>query len=431
MTDKSVRIVIAGAGFAGLNAAKTLGNVTGADVTVVDRNNHHLFQPLLYQVAMAALSPADIASPVRSILNRYKNVRVLQGEIEDFDLTQRRVKCDFGDLPYDYLIVATGAKHAYFGHNEWEEFAPGLKTIEQATEIRRRVLFAFERAEREPDPEERQRLLSFVVVGGGPSGVEMAGAIGEMSRYALAKDFRNINPRSARVLLFEGGPRLLSTFPPRLSQIAKHDLEVLGVDVATGCRVVAVDETGVETESGRVSAATVLWAAGVQPSHLGSRLESRTDATGHVRVGSDLSLDCHPEVFVAGDLAHVDGPGGEPLPGIAAVAFQQGRFVGRTIRREIGGRARKAFRYKDKGEMATIGRRRAVVRLWNLTFGGFFAWLLWIFAHIYYLTGFQNRMVVTLQWAWHYVTWRRGARLIIGRDWRAYSKPDKQSSDTR
>jgi NADH dehydrogenase len=372
---------------------------------------------------MAGLSPAEIAAPIRSLLSRFGNVRVLREEVLAVELAARRITTASGSRDYDVLVLACGAQHAYFGHEEWEEHAPGLKTLEQATEIRRRVLTAFEDAEKEPDPERKRALLSFVIVGGGPTGVELAGAIGEMSRFTLARDFREIDPKLTRVILVEAGPRILPSFSEPLASRAVRDLEQLGVQVWTDSAVTKIDETGVELGRERIRAATVLWAAGVLPSAVGATLGVPLDPQGRVRVGPDLSVPGHPEVFVIGDQARVDGPAGKPFPGVAPVAMQQGRFVADTILGDLAGRPRTPFAYADKGQMATIGRSRAVVEIGRLRFGGFLAWLLWIVVHIYYLTGFENRLLVVIQWAWSYVSFRRGARLIVGKRWRFYDAP--------
>ncbi len=415
--------MIVGGGFGGLNAAKELGRVSGARVTLLDRSNHHLFQPLLYQVAMAGLSPAEIAAPIRSLLSRFDNLRVLREEVLGVDLAARRITTASGSHGYDVLVLACGAQHAYFGHEDWEEHAPGLKTLEQATEIRRRVLTAFEEAEKEPDPERKQILLSFVIVGGGPTGVELAGAIGEMSRFTLARDFREIDPQLTRVILIEAGPRILPSFSEALASRAVRDLTQLGVQVRTQSPVTRIDEGGVEVGPERIRSATVLWAAGVLPSSLGRTLGVPLDPQGRVRVEPDLSVPGHPEVFVIGDQACAIGRDGRPLPGLAPVAMQQGRFVARTIARDLAGRPRRPFVYADKGQMATIGRSRAVVEIGRLRFAGLLAWLLWIAVHIYYLTGFEKRLLVVIQWAWSYLTFRRGARLIVGKRWRFYDPP--------
>lgn len=418
-------VLIIGGGFAGLNAAKRLGRVPGVDVTLVDRSNHHLFQPLLYQVAMAGLSPAEIAAPIRSMLSRYRNIRVLQAEALSLDMHRKVAVMDFGELSFDYLIMACGAQHSYFGRDEWEQYAPGLKNVEQATEIRRRVLLAYEQAERNTSPDERRRLLTFVVVGGGPTGVELAGAIGEMSRFTLAKDFRNIDAAQARVILLEAGPRILPMFSEQLAARAARDLEHLGVQVWTTSAVTNIDAEGVEIGSERIRAATVLWAAGVKASPLGQAAGLDVDRQGRVLVEPDLSVKGHPNVFVAGDQACFTHQTGSPLPGTAPVAMQQGRYLARLIEGELAGRPRQPFQFVDKGQMATIGRKRAIVEIGRLKIAGFSAWLLWLLVHIYYLTGFKNRLLVVMQWAWSYLTFRRGARLIVNKEWRLHPEEDR------
>jgi NADH dehydrogenase len=409
------RVLIIGGGFAGLNVAKGLGGVRDVEVTLIDRQNHHLFQPLLYQVAMAGLSPADIAAPIRSMLSQYSNVRVLLGTVQAVDLTRKVAKADIGEFPFDYLVMSCGATHSYFGHDEWEKYAPGLKTLEDATEIRRRVLLAFEEAERIQDPDERRKLLTFVIVGGGPTGVELAGAIGEMSRFTLAKDFRSINARSARVILIEAGPRILPTFSEEQSQRATRDLERLGVQVWTGSSVTAIDDDGVQVGAERLHAKTVLWAAGVRASPLGRMAGWETDPQGRVVVEADLTVKGQPNVFVAGDQARFTHQTGKPLPGTAPVAMQQGRYIAQTILGDLHGRHRRPFHFVDKGQMATIGRSRAVLEIGKIKLAGWIAWATWLIVHIYYLTGFKNRLLVVLQWAWSYLTFGRGARLIVGR----------------
>lgn len=420
------QVVIVGGGFAGLNAAKRLCGVAGVEITLVDRRNHHLFQPLLYQVAMAGLSPADIAAPIRTMLSGCRNLRVLQSEVTDIDLSNQAVVAEFGAINFDYLLVACGAQHSYFGHPEWEQFAPGLKTLEQATEIRRRVLTAFEAAERTSDLGERKKQLTFVVVGGGPTGVELAGAIGEMSRFTLARDFRNIDAKLARVILIEAGPRILAQFAEKLASDAVRDLEQLGVQVWTSSLVTNIDAAGVDIGNERISAATVLWAAGVEASALGSRLGVEADRSGRVVVAPDLSIPGHPNVFVAGDQALCPDEHGQPLPGTAPVATQQGRYIAKLIRDDLAGRPRSPFRFRDKGQMATIGRSRAIVEVGRWKFAGFFAWLVWLIVHIYFLTGFRNRLFVVITWAWSYLTFRRGARLIVEKEWRSQTR---QSAD--
>jgi NADH dehydrogenase len=421
MSAARKRVVIVGGGFAGMNAAKIFGRSKAVDVWIVDRRNHHLFQPLLYQVAMAGLSPAEIAVPIRGLLSHYRNVTVIQGEARAVDCDARCVRGDFGELAYDYLLLATGAQHAYFGQERWERFAPGLKTLEQATEIRRRVLTAFELAEREQDPESRKACLTFVIVGGGPTGVELAGAIGEMSRFTLARDFRNIDPKLTRVILIEAGARILPSFEPELASHAVRDLESLGVQVWTNSRVTDIDADGVQIGAERIRTGTVLWAAGVRASDLGALPGVPRDAQGRVMVGPDLSVPGHPELFVLGDLAHVEGRDGRPLPGIAPVALQHGRYTAHCVLDEIAGAtARKPFAYLDKGQMATIGRSRAIVQTSGMKLTGWFAWLTWLVVHIYYLSGFENRLLVLIQWAWSYLSFSRGARLIVEKSWRSY-----------
>ena len=423
------RVVIVGGGFGGLTAARKLARAAGIEVVLLDRRNHHLFQPLLYQVAMAGLSPAEIAAPIRALLRGARNVSVRQEEATGADL-ERRVLHSRADgrtyeHAYDYLILGCGAGHAYFGHDEWEEHAPGLKSLGQALEIRRRVLLAYERAEIESDPACQRALLTFVVVGGGPTGVELAGALGEMSRFTLARDFRRIDPSLARVILIEAGPRILPSFPESLGRRAMRDLEALGVQVWTSSPVTRIDAGGVEVGRERVEAATTLWAAGVQASPLGKALGLPVDRQGRVQVGPDLALASHPEVFVLGDQAYAAGADGRPLPGLAPVAMQEGRFVARLIRAEVGARresnaapVRPRFVYRDRGQLATIGRSRAIADLGRVRFHGFLAWWVWLTVHIYFLVGFKNRLFVVLQWAWSYLTYGRGARLITSSDWR-------------
>jgi NADH dehydrogenase len=415
------RVVIVGGGFGGLCAAQKLAGAKGVEVTLIDRRNHHLFQPLLYQVAMAGLSPAEIAYPIRTIFSGKRNVQVLLERAVSVDLAGRKLRTDDGELPYDDLILACGARHSYFGHNEWELYAPGLKSLEEATEIRRRVLTAFELAEKEPDSDRQRKLLTFVVVGGGPTGVELAGALGEISRFTLSRDFRHIDPRRTRVILIEAGPRILPQFEEGLSQRATADLESLGVTVWTSTKVTHIDADGVDLGHETLAASTILWAAGVAPSELNKSLGVPLDRGGRVVVGKDCSIPGHPEVFVIGDQANFTGADGKPLPGLAPVAMQQGRFVARTILDEIRGKPRREFTYLDKGQMATIGRRRAIVQYGRLRFGGFVAWLAWLFVHVLYLIGFKNRIEVMLNWGWNYFAFSRGARLIVGKDWRTAS----------
>lgn len=417
----SIKVVILGGGFAGLNAAKTLGGDRNCRVTMIDRGNHHLFQPLLYQVAMAGLNPSDIASPIRALLRSYDNTFTLMSEAKRIDVDRRVVVTDFGEREYDYLIVACGATHDYFGRDEWEEFAPGLKTIPQATEIRRRVLMAFEAAERTYDVDEQTKWMTFVLVGAGPTGVELAGAIAEMARTTLRKDFRTIDATLAQVILVEGGPRVLEQFPDPLSDYSKRALESLGVHVRLGSRVTDITAEGVQVGDEFIVARTVIWAAGVKASPIGKTLGAETTRGGQVIVGSDLTIAGHPEVFVVGDLASTKGSNGKPLPGVAPVAIQQGRYVGRLIRREAAGKGRtprRPFRYYDKGQVATIGRRRAVMQSGRVRLTGSIAWLGWLFIHILYLSGFRNRFFVFLSWLWSYMTFARGARLIVPKRWK-------------
>jgi NADH dehydrogenase len=411
----NTRVVIVGAGFGGLSAAKALAR-SAFDVTVIDQHNYHLFQPLLYQVATAGLSPADIASPIRGILHA-QNINVVLGKVSGVDTGRREVVAEGRRIPYDALILATGAQHAYFGHGDWAAFAPGLKTIDDATYIRRRILLAFEKAETEPDPAERARLLNFVIVGGGPTGVEMAGAIAELANRALAVDFRSIDPRSARIILVEAAPRLLTPFDPKLSQAAKASLEQLGVEVRLGAAVTALDAEGVSVGQGsaaRIEARTVVWAAGVMASPAGLWLGAETDRAGRVKVTPDLTVPGHSDIFVIGDTAAAVGPDGNPLPGVAPVAKQQGQYVARLLAARQQGEAVAPFRYRDFGALATIGRSRAVAQIGRLRIKGFIAWVLWSVAHIYFLIGFRNRFIVATNWLWSYVTFQRGTRLITG-----------------
>ncbi len=424
-------VLIVGGGFGGLNAAKKLGKSKGVRVTILDKRNHHLFQPLLYQVSTAALSPADIAAPIRGVLSKYKNITVLLGEVQRVDLKANQVICDFGSLSYDYLVLACGSKHSYFGKNEWEIYAPGLKTLEQATEIRRRILTAFEMAEREKDSELQKQYQTFVVVGGGPTGVELAGAIAEISRHTLAKDFDNINPKRTRVVLIEVGPRILTAFSPDLSERASKDLESLGVHVWTNSRVTSITEKGVYIGQEFLAAATVVWAAGVAPSELNQTLGVPLDPGGRVIVESDLSLKEYPNVFVLGDQAHCLGENGKPLPGLAPVASQQGKYVTRVIERRIKNKPWPPFHYVDKGFMATIGRNKAIAEIGPIKFKGIIAWLAWLLVHVYYLIGFKNRALVLIQWTWSYATYKKGARLILSRDWRTHNVSAPRSGEVK
>ena len=413
MTDTRIpHVVILGGGFAGLYAAKGLADAP-VRVTVVDRRNHHLFQPMLYQVATAALNPSDIASPIRSVLRQQKNTEVLLAEATEVEVDTRRVRfSDGGCLSYDYLIVGTGAHHSYFGHEEWEPLAPGLKSLEDALEIRRRVLLAFELAEREPDPVRRHAYLTFVVVGGGPTGVETAGAVAEVRRYALRRDFRRIDPGEATVMLLEGGPRLLPSYPPELSEKAKLDLRRLGVEVRTETLVTDIQPGWVRAAGWTIPSQTVIWAAGNTASSLLKSLDAPLDRMGRALVEPDCTIPGHPEVFVLGDAAAFNHQEGGSLPGICPVAIQMGEYTARTIQGDLAGRPRRAFRYWDKGQLAVVGRGRAVADIWRLHFSGFLAWLTWIFVHIFFLIGFRNRVLVLIQWAWSYFTYGVGARII-------------------
>ena len=410
-------VVILGGGFGGLDAARALARAP-VRVTLVDRHNYHVFQPLLYQVATAALSPGDIASPIRWILRRQQNVQVLLADAKAIDASGRRVVLDRGDLSYDFLIVATGATHSYFNHPEWAARAPGLKTLDDALEIRRQVLLAFEAAEREPDEQRRRRLLTFVIVGGGPTGVELAGALAEIARHSLPQDFRSINPRSARIVLVEGGPSVLPQFAEELRAAARAALERLGVEVRTSSVVSGVDASGVSMSvaggaSETIAAQTVLWAAGVAASTLAKSLNVPLDRAGRVTPLPTLALAEHPEIFVAGDLcAFVQD--GRPLPGVAQVAMQQGRHAAHNVARSIAGEPLQPFRYRDYGTMATIGRGSAVGDAFGVKLSGFFGWIFWLCLHIFWLIGFRNRFVVMTEWAWSYVTLQRRVRLITG-----------------
>ena len=415
------RVVIVGGGFGGLYAAKSLGKAPVA-VTLIDRRNFHLFQPLLYQVATGGLSPGEIASPLRVVLRRHRNTEVLLGEVVDLAAARRCVILSDGEAGYDDLIVATGATHHYFGNDQWAPLAPGLKTIEDATEIRSRLLAAFEHAEREPDLEKRRAWLTFVIVGGGPTGVELAGALGEIANDTLRHDFRHINPAEAEILLIEGEDRVLPLFPPDLSAKAEKQLIGLSVRSLTGAKVTNIDAEGVTIQAGgherRIAARTVLWAAGVRASPLGKVLADRAgaplDRAGRVLVAPDMSLPGHPEIHVIGDLANFSHQGGQPLPGVAPVAMAQGRYVAHLIRRKLRGQPMPPFHYFDKGNLATVGRNKAVAQFGALHIAGFLAWFVWVFVHLMYLVEFENRLLVLVEWVYNYLTRNRGARLITG-----------------
>jgi NADH dehydrogenase len=403
-------VVVVGSGFGGLSAVRALAREP-VDITVVDRSNHHLFQPLLYQVATAALNPSDIASPIRRILRHQANAEVILADATAIEVADRRVILADGALAYDFLIVATGATHSYFGRDEWERFAPGLKSLNDALEIRRRVLSAFEVAEREPDEAKRSPGMTFVIVGAGPTGVEMAGTLAEVARHTLARDFRRIDSKRARVILLEGTPRVLPAYIPELSEAAKRQLEDLGVEVRTDTKVTGIDADGVTIGSERIEARTIIWAAGVAASPLAKSLGVPLDRAGRVMVEPDLSLPNHREVMVVGDLAHVEQDG-KPVPGVAPAAMQMGRHAAANIARMLQGQPTMPFHYRDKGMLATIGRAAAVAHIGRLRFTGLVAWLLWLFVHIFFLIGFRNRLLVLIEWAWSYLTYDRGARLI-------------------
>ena len=420
--EKRKKVVIVGGGFAGLAAAKALANKTEVAVTLLDQKNYHLFQPLLYQVATAGLNPADIAIPIRAILSKAENVAVRMLPITRANLTEGWVGGADTKVPYDYLLLACGAQHSYFGKGDWEIHAPGLKTVEQATEIRRRILCAFESAENETDPAKQEALLHFVIVGGGPTGVELAGAIADISRGVLVSDFRRIDPAHAKITLVEAGARLLAAFPEKLGQRAQRDLEKMGVEVRTNSRVAAIDAEGVAIGSERISARTVIWAAGVQAAPLTRELGLSLDRAGRVLVAQDLSVPTFPNVFAAGDLASLALPDGQPVPGLAPAAIQGGECVAHNILASIHVNPRRPFRYRDKGQMATIGKSRAVAMVGKFTFTGFLAWLAWMLIHLLYLIGFKNRVMVLGQWVWSYLFSKRGARLITNPDWMLHQK---------
>lgn len=423
MQSTQPRVVVVGGGFAGLWATRALRHEAVA-ITLVDQTNHHVFQPLLYQVATAGLAAPSIAAPLRYILRRQKNVTVLLGTVSRLDVATRQVWLGNRALTYDHLILATGATHAYFGHADWQPRAPGLKTLDDALAIRARILTAFERAELEDDPAARAAWLTFAVIGGGPTGVELAGTLAEIARHTLAREFRRSDPRSAQVLLIEAGPRILSTFPPTLSACARKQLERLGVTVMTGAGVTDIGEGHLRLGNGQpgtqrvIATRTRLWAAGVQASPLGRQLQTQLgitlDRAGRVLVNPDLTVPGHPEIFVAGDLAHLTGASGQPVPGVAPAAKQMGRHVARSIRQQRRGRATAPFRYRDYGNLATIGRQAAVVDVAGIHLSGIPAWWFWLVTHVYFLIGFRNRLVVLIDWAWAYLSYSRSARIIVG-----------------
>ena len=414
-------IVIIGAGFGGLEAAKKFA-CEDVRVTIVDRTNYHLFQPLLYQVATAALSPADIAAPIRAVVSKCKNMEVVLAEVQSIDVNARKVIFGEGQLDYDYLILATGARHSYFGHPEWEKLAPGLKSLEDAVEVRRRILMAFEYAERNPDEAARKAAMTFVIIGGGPTGVEMAGAIAEIAHYTLARDFRNIDPSQARVILIEGEPKVLASFPEDLRDSAMKQLADLGVEVRTGIHATNLTENGLQVGDEFIPCRVKIWAAGNTASPVGHSLGVPIDRAGRVIVNNDLTIPDHPEVQVIGDLANFSHQTGEPLPGVSPVAMQQGRHAARNVLRMIEGEKAQRFWYFDKGSMATIGRNKAVADLKLVHLSGIPAWLAWLFIHIIFLVGFRNRIAVLFQWAWAYLSFNKGARLIT-RNFQSEQRP--------
>jgi NADH:ubiquinone reductase (H+-translocating) len=411
MSQQRARVIIIGAGFGGLSAATALARAP-VDITVIDRQNHHCFQPLLYQVATAALSPAEIAWPIRAILRHQRNATVLMAEVTGIDTANRRVETTSAAIPYDHLVVATGATHSYFGHDEWAEFAPGLKRIEDATRIRRSILLGFERAELTEDVTERARQLTFVIIGGGATGVEMAGAIAEIARNTIAKDFRRIDPRTAQILLIEAGPRVLPTLSDDLSDYARQSLTKMGVDVRTETRVIGCDGRGVDLANGRIDAGTIIWAAGVVASPAARWLNAEHDRAGRVLIKDDLTVPGHPDVFVIGDAATVKDESGKPVPGVAPAAKQMGAYAGKLIAARLAGQSLPPFRYRHAGDLATIGRRAAVVSIGKVHLKGFLGWLFWSVVHIYFLIGLRRRFVVAITWLWDYLTFQRGARLI-------------------
>lgn len=433
MNARRPRIVVVGAGFGGLEASRKLAKLP-VQVTLIDRRNHHTFQPLLYQVATAGISPGEIAAPIRWILRGRDNVEVLMDEVVGFDLDRRIVNLPEFEVGYDYLLIAAGAQHSYFGHDEWEPLAPGLKTVEDALEIRRRVLLAFELAERHAAAGEPQSMLNFVIVGGGPTGVELAGTLAEIAHQVLRNEFRSIDPKHTQILLLEGGPRILPTYTPDLSQSAVRQLEKLTVKVRESAMVTRITPGAVWIGEERIPATVILWAAGVAASPLGRKLGAPVDRAGRVMVNPDLTIPNHPEVFVIGDLATLKDQHGRPVPGVAPVAMQEGRYVAKAIARDLKNSPREDFHYFDKGSLATIGRAAAVAEIRKFHISGYFAWLAWLFIHIFFLIGFRNRIIVLLQWAWSYITYERGARLITGDTtlpgWSAYedeTEPERVS----
>ena len=413
----SSHIVIIGGGFGGLSAAKKLSNTPGIKVTLIDKRNYHLFQPLLYQVAMAGLSPAEIAFPLRAIL-RQDNVSVLLGEVIRIHKEEKWIETETNRICFDYLIMACGSTYTYFNSPQWEQVAPGLKTVSQATEIRRRVFLAFEKAERAEDQATHDKFMTFVIVGAGPTGVELAGSLGEITRFSISGDFDHINPRQTKIILIEGGPTILPSMSPALQKVAKKELEQLGVEVRVNTKVTNINEEGIDVSGEFINSGTVLWAAGVAANPMNKKLEVELDAFGRIKVRQDLSIPGYPQIFVIGDQVHYEwGPDRKPLPGLAPVAMQQGRFVAKLLKAKVAGKkVPQYFKYKDKGQMATIGRSKAVAMFGGFEFSGFSAWVAWLIVHIYYLIGFKNKLIVLIQWAWTYFTFRRGARLIVEKE---------------
>lgn len=415
--NKTPHVVIVGGGFGGLAAAKKLARGSNIRITLIDKRNYHLFQPLLYQVATAGLSPAEIAYPLRGLLGHNECVEILLGEVKEINKEEKWIRTDTNQIHFDYLILSCGSTYTYFGSPQWEQFAPGLKTIPQATEIRRKVFLAFEKAERAEDKSVQDMYMTIVVVGGGPTGVELAGSIGEITRFSIHRDFDHIKPHQAKVILIEAGPTILPTMTPELQREAMRELEELGVEIRVGQKVSDINEKGITAGGNFISAGTILWAAGVAANPLNKALGAELDKQGRVMVTRDLSIPHHPDIFVIGDQAHYEwGEKSLPLPGLAPVAMQQGRFVAKLIRRKVEGGKIPEFKYVDKGQMATVGRSRAVAMFRGLEFSGFTAWMAWLLVHIYYLIGFKNRIFVIFQWAWTYLTFRRGARLIIEKE---------------
>ena len=418
------KVIVIGGGFAGLSATQQLASQKGIFVYLIDRRNHHLFQPLLYQVAMAGLNPSEIAVPLRRLFSKHRNVKVLMSEVEEVNLEEKTISLDGNWMKFDYLVMACGSKHSYFGNTEWEDIAPGLKTIEQATEIRRRILLAFELAEKERDEKVKKKLQTFIVIGGGPTGVELAGAIAEMARHTLYKDFKSVDLKKTRVVLIEAGPRVLSAFPKKLSTRAKKDLESLGVEVILNQKASDLSKQGLKVDEKFLESQTIIWAAGVEPSKLTKEFDTEKSKDGRIIVKDDLSVAKFPSVFVLGDqAAFLSSENSEKkyLPALAPVAMQQGKFVGQLIKGEVKGKKRSSFKYSDKGIMATIGRSRAVVSSGRFQFTGVLAWLMWVLIHITYLVRFKNKFFVLLQWAWSYFRFGTGAHLIVHKTWKFYS----------